>query len=42
MKILTYSLNLVLSNEYLEVIIESLEPMILNEKVEVFLNKKIE
>ena len=33
MKILTYSLAL--SNEYLEVIIESLEPKIFNEKFEV-------
>ena len=35
MKILTYSLDLAPSNEYLEVIIESLEPMIFNQKVEV-------
>ena len=34
-KILPYSLDLVLSNKYLEVIIQSLEPKILNEKAEV-------
>ena len=35
MKILTYSLDLALSKEYLEVIIESLEPMVFNEKVKI-------
>ena len=39
MKILTCSLDLALSNEYLEVIIESLETMILNEKVEILFYK---
>ena len=39
MKLLSYSLYLALSNEYLEVIIEYLEPMIFNEKVEVIFYK---
>ena len=34
-KILTYSMGLALSNRYLEVIIQCLEPKILNEKVAV-------
>ena len=34
-KVLTYSLDFALSNKYLELIIKSLEPKILNEKVEV-------
>ena len=38
-KVLTYSLDFALSNTYLEVIILSLEPKILNEKVEVLFCK---
>ena len=34
-KVLTYSLDLALSNEYLEVIATIFEPKILNEKVDV-------
>ena len=36
-KILTYSLDLALSNEYLEMIATIFEPKILNEKVDVLL-----
>ena len=36
-KILTYSLELALSNTYLEVIIKYIEPEITNEKAEVFI-----
>ena len=34
MKSLAYSLGLALSNKYLEIIMQSLEPKIFNEKVE--------
>ena len=35
LKIPTYSLDFALSNKYLEMIIQSLEPKIFNEKVEI-------
>ena len=38
-KLLTHSLELVLSNKYLKVIIECLEPKIFNEKVEILFYK---
>ena len=39
MKILNYSLDFALSNEYLKVIIKSLEPKIFSEKVDDLLYK---
>ena len=39
-KMLNYSMDFALSNKYLKVIIQTLEPRIFNEKVEVLHNKK--
>ena len=38
-KILTHSLNFALSKKYLKVVIESIEPKLFNEKVEVLLEQ---
>ena len=37
--VIIYSLDLALSNEYLEVIIETLEPIVFDEKVKVLFSK---
>ena len=41
-RILTYSLDFVLSNKYIQVTMQCLEPKIFNEKIEVLLDKKID